>query len=365
MKILNEAVFVPIEKTWVDKDNVYTFDGNPSAMQLEEIASKIEDDIIKLAAGAIVFVKNANKFQSAPYIIQAAKDAGRHSLAVNNRVTLELQGINENGSRTFSLEEILKGSDGAYTFVIGTVDRRTGNVSVSKDWNTGEPRVKDYLIADIQRLVDMYFSLKVELDEFTRPDREAKELADNKKSIKRSHMDPENKFKALLDLPIPYEGSDSFIKALFWLAQYTNSISAQIKPSVVKGFEKHFGISAKNHKNSVTIVDTSHKTSGDNVMKYGTSLYLSLKPYRTAPDYLITTGLLRDNRRTISDISFISHLVLDYGFSFGKNDPTAVTKNLKEIFGLNNEATAAVEDEVINTVAEENPLELNFPDPIN
>jgi hypothetical protein len=343
-KIINESIydFKTIRPVAADKE--FTFTGDPSQVELTKIAGEIVDAIITVAARGDVYVNTANKDQKGPYRIKLAKDDTRTIVFTASECVVEVLGENYNSqrfpTRPFEIRNLLKGTD--YTFGI-----RQGN-KVVKDTER---------IEKIQALVNTYFKLKAELDEFLRPEREAQELKRQRRAIAHNRgITDEERLIQQLDLAIP-GNVDEQQKAILWLAAHVGTISAQVKESLVRAFGKYLDIDPLNTP-SVSVVKDGTTLNGV-IRKYSWSLEASLigvTDLTQIPSYFKQYDLLSLDKTKITASNFVAKLVRDYDFTFGKYTKQSRDQLFKKL--LKDFDLVDAEAEATNA-----PLDQEFPEP--
>lgn len=349
MKILTEYYydFKPIRPmtTSARLDRDFAFAGDPSSVELSSIADKITDAIITVAAGGSVLVYTPNRDQRGPYEIQLRKKPAVFPFTSHSCLVELLGETTKSRSlphRTFRVEDLLAGKTCAF------VKRQYDGTLVLDTERTEK----------IQALVNAYFSLQAELDEFTRPEREAQELKKQRRALAhRRGISEEERFIGQLALAIP-GAADEQQQAILWLAAHVGTVSAQVKEALVGAFNRYFGIDAKT-TSSVGII-RGDKTATGVIKKYTWSLEASIIGVTSndpIPPYFSQYGLLNIAGNKITASNFVARLVRDYGFEFRTYDKQSRKRLFNKLltdFRLDNaEAEAA-----------NNPLNQDFPDPV-
>jgi hypothetical protein len=186
----------------VTPDREFTFSGDPSSIELGRLADEIASAIITVAAGGLVYVLTDRIDQRGPYKIKLEKDTSRTIFFSGDRCNVELKGEKIDRTeydkfpiRTFIVDELLKSQ--TYLFVV----RNT--IPNGKKYIRDTERTEK-----INSLINTYIGLKSELDEFTRPDREAARAAQEFRNQRRAivynrNLTAEERMMQRLTLRIP------------------------------------------------------------------------------------------------------------------------------------------------------------------
>lgn len=354
-------------RTLGQSNNVtYEFKGDPSSTKLANIASEMTKDIINAFQGyAIATTKSiyGTIDRQRPYKVELKyDDNGSLMNLTHNEVTLKILGTCTTDldatSYPFNLADILDNPgevtlckanpDGSFYRKDGKLVRASSKVKYARD------------------LIDTYRQLAAQLEEFDRPRLEAEKAAAELHRVRHARMDPAERFRALATIKVPYEGDDEFKYSLFYLATHASTISASVKEEILPTFESIFGVDARN-TSSISIIPAGKLNSTGTPAKYSCSLKISLKKAKTPiPNYLLqfATG------NAITDTNFISKLITDYDFEFGKVDSQKMIKILIDRFGTDGvpaeylDPTTAEPDtntDPVDPGEDVNPFDIDFP----
>lgn len=358
MKKINESIydFKPIKPVSPDKE--FIFSGDPSNSELSILAAEIANAIITVAAGGLIYVRTDRLDQRGPYKIQLAKDTSRALSFSKDRCLVELKGEKIEDSvkpdtftpRTFPVADILDSQ--TYLFVA----RNTN------------PNGKKYIVdtertEKIKSLVNTYIRLESELDKFTKPERDAQEFQRQRRALAYNrNLTAEERMMQRLTMRIP-GAADEQQKAILWLAAHVGTISASLKndPKILRVFSRVFGLDPHTTP-SVSIVSQYNPDGSKKSYeaKFTYSIKASLRNVTAAdpiPDYFTIYGLLDPQSHEISSSEFLSRLIVDYGFEFGKYD----AQKRQQLFNTLLKDFGYVDP---NAEAEEAPLNQDFPDPV-
>lgn len=341
----------------------YAFKGEPSSSQLNQIASEMSKDIINAFQGcAIATTKSiyGTSDRTRPFKVELKYDP-YNSLMIRDEVTLKVLGTYttryDATSYEFNLADIIDNSNEVVLYLTnpdGSFLRRDGKLVRSSK------RV-DYA----RTLIDNYRHLAAELEEAERPRREADALAAEQHRLRYArNIDPEDRFRGLANLGVPYEGTDEFKYSLFYLATHANTVSASVKEEFLPTFEDIFHIDARNTP-SIHIVPKGKKNSTGTAAKYSCSLRISLKKSQTPiPAFLQQYAV----ENAITSTPFIALLIRDYGFEFGKVDSQKMIQTLIDEFGTEGvpeeylkQPVADTDNDLVDPGEDVNPFDIDFP----
>jgi hypothetical protein len=345
----------------------YEFKGDPDSTKLAKIASEISKDIINAFQGcAIATTKSiyGTIDRQRPYKVELKYDEnGSLMNLTRDEVTLKIL-----GTCTTDLD------DTSYPFNLADILDNPGEVTLCVANPDGSFRKKDGKLIRAstrvdyaRRLVDTYRSLAAKYETEVagpRREREAQEAEIHRVRHARN-MTPEERFAALATIRVPYEGDSEFKYSLFYLATHANTISASVKEEYLPTFESIFHVDARNTP-SISIIPKGKVNSTGTPAKYSCSLRISLKKAKTPiPNYLLqfATG------NAITDTNFISQLILDYDFEFGKVDSQKMIQILIDRFGtddvpeeyLEQPVTTDTNTDPVDPGEDVNPFDIDFP----
>lgn len=349
----------------------YEFKGGPDSTKLANIASEMTKDIINAFQGcAIATTKSiyGTVDRQRPYKVELKYDEnGSLMNLTRNEVTLKILGTYtvENGDTTDTT---------SYTFNLADILDNPGEVTLCVANPDGSFRRKDgklirasSKVKYARELVDTYRSLAAKYEtEVAGPKREAEKAAAEIHRVRHArNMTPEERFAALATIRVPYEGDSEFKYSLFYLATHANTISASVKEEYLPTFESIFHVDARNTP-SISIIPKGKVNSTGTPAKYSCSLRISLKKAKTPiPNYLLqfATG------NAITDTNFISQLILDYDFEFGKVDSQKMIQILIDRFGtddvpeeyLEQPVTTDTNTDLVDPGEDVNPFDIDFP----
>jgi hypothetical protein len=308
--ILNEATFIKLDKSApVDKNKTYDFDGVPSLSRLTRLEKEITQDIVSIATGGLVYVRDQNErnrkglCEVIPEVDSTGISRGKlGSFALNCK------------SRKFDTEQY-------FAFGLADIMAREKYLLIKKHPN-GDKWVPDNARYNaIQKLLDRMVELAAECDTATREYRDAQGY-DRPRNVRQTI---EQRFEQEVANDVVYLGQNELHHSLVWLATHILTISANLNSKLLPIFKKYFG----DVKQSVTIVDAAKRTKNGAPAKYSWSFQASIKDPESMPNSL--KKYLNEKGTAITDTGFISKLVREYGFNFGKNNSNQTLKNLADI----------------------------------
>ena len=309
--ILNEATFTKLDHiTPVNGNKTYEFDGVPTLGRLTRLEQEITKDIVSIAAGGLVYVRDQN-------------ERNRKGLC---EVVPEVDstGISKGKLGSFALNCKSHKFDPAqyFTFSLADLMTREKYLLIKKHPTENNKWVPDAArYSAIQRLLDRMAELAAECDAATREYRDAQGY-DRPRNARQTI---EQRFEQEITTDVTYLGQNELHNDLVWLATHILTISANINSKLLPVFKKYFG----DTNQSVTVVDAAKRTKNGAPAKYSWSFHASLRNPESMPNSLKV--YLNEQGTAINNTSLISKLVRNYGFSFGRNNVNLTLKNLADI----------------------------------